>query len=122
LATDGDLSTSWFSAGAIKGDSNPTYVWTGEQDDFIASIELISNRNHQVAAFRTGYGFGSVTVQVLDAQGNVVFEEGASLDGTPDPDLTFTPNAVGRSIRFIFSGGEAPDCGGFGELKIHAVR
>ena len=41
---------------------------------------------------------------------------------TPDPDLTFTPNEVGRSIRFIFSGGEAPDCGGFGELKIHVVR
>ena len=51
LAVDGDLSTSWFSAGAIKGDSNPTYVWTGLQDDFIASIELISNREHQVVDF-----------------------------------------------------------------------
>jgi hypothetical protein len=122
LATDGDLSTSWFSAGAIKGDSNPTYVWTGQQDDFIASIELISNREHQVVDFRTGYGFGSVTVQVLDAQGNVVFEEGASLDGTPDPDITFTPNKFGRSIRFLFSGGEAPDCGGFGELRVQVVR
>jgi hypothetical protein len=122
LAIDGDLSTSWFSAGAIKGDANPVYTWTGQQDDLIASIELISNREHQVVDFRTGFGFESVTVQVLDAQGNVVFEEGASLEGTPDPDVTFTPNEVGRSIRFIFSGGEAPDCGGFGELKIHVVR
>ncbi|HET9588905.1 MAG TPA: protein kinase [Anaerolineales bacterium] len=122
LGVDGDLSTSWFSAGAIKGDANPTYVWTGEQDDFIASIELISNREHDVVAFRTGYGFGEVTVQVLDAQGNVVFEESASLEGTPDPDVLVTPDVVGRSVRMIFTGGEAPDCGGFGELRIGAVR
>jgi len=119
---DGDLSTSWFSAGSVGGDNNPTYVWTGLQDDFIASIELISNREHQVVEFRTGYGFGGVTVQVLDAGGNVVFEESASLDGSPDPDIRVTPNVIGRSIRFIFTGGEAPDCGGFGELKIGAVR
>jgi len=92
------------------------------QDDFIASIDLISNREHQVVDFRTGYGFGDVTIQVLDAQGNVVFEESAALDGTPDPDIRVTPNVVGRSVRMIFSGGEAPDCGGFGELKIGAVR
>jgi hypothetical protein len=122
LAIDGDLSTSWFSAGAIKGDSNPTFVWTGLQDDFIASIELISNREHEVVDFRTGYGFEEVTVQVLDAQGEVVFEESAGLPGTPDPDVRFQPNVVGRSVRFIFSGGEAPDCGGFGELKINVVR
>jgi hypothetical protein len=122
LAVDGELSSSWFSTGSIKGDSNPTYTWTGLQDDLIASIDLISNREHRVVDFRTGYGFASVTVQVLDAQGNVVFEEGASLDGTPDPDVQFTPNKVGRSIRLIFAGGEAPDCGGFGELRIGAVR
>jgi hypothetical protein len=122
LAVDGDLSTSWFSAGAVKGDSTPSYVWTGLQDDFIASIDLISNREHQVALFRTNYGFGEVTIQVLDAQGNVVFEESASLEGTPDPDIHVTPNVIGRSVRMIFTGGEAPDCGGFGELKIGAVR
>jgi hypothetical protein len=122
LAVDGDLSTSWFSAGAIKGDSNPSYVWTGLQDDFIGSIELISNREHQVVDFRTGYGFEEVTIQVLDAQGNVVFEESAGLAGTPDPDVVVEPNVVGRTIRFVFSGGEAPDCGGFGELRVHVVR
>ena len=121
LGVDGDLSTSWFSAGP-EGDGTSTYVWTGIQDDFIASIELISNRENQVVAFRTGYGFGGVTVQVLDAQGDVVYEESATLDGTPDPDIRVSPNVVGRSIRFIFTGSEALDCGGFGELKIHAVR
>ncbi|MCI0555881.1 MAG: protein kinase [Anaerolineae bacterium] len=122
LGVDGDLSTSWFSAGAVKGDGTPTYVWTGVQDDFIGSIELISNHEHQVVDFRTGYGFDSVTIQVLDAQGNVVYEETANLDGTPDPDVIVSPNVVGRSIQLIFTGGEAPDCGGFGELKIWVVR
>ncbi len=122
LAIDGDLSTSWFSAGAIKGDSNPTYLWTGEQEDFIASIELISNREHQVGAFRTDYGFEEVFIQVLDEQGSVVFEESAVLEGTPDPDVLIEPNVVGRTIRLLFSGGEAPDCGGFGELRVNVVR
>ena len=122
LAVDGDLSTSWFSAGTIGGDESPSYVWTGVQDDFIASVELISNREHQVVDFRTGYGFASVTIQVLDGQGNVVFEETAELPGSPDPDIRLTPNVTGRSIRMVFAGGEAPDCGGFGELKIGAVR
>ena len=122
LAVDGDLSTSWFSAGAIGGDTSPSYVWTGVQDDFIGSIEVISNREHEVLDFRTGYGFGSATVQVLDAQGNIVFEETTELPGSPDPDIRVTPNVVGRSIRILFAGSEAPDCGGFGELRIHVAR
>jgi hypothetical protein len=122
LGVDGDLTTSWFSAGAIGGDTSPSYVWTGQQDDFIATIELISNREHEVVDFRTGYGFEQVTIQVLDAQGNVVFEESAELAGTPDPDVLVRPNVIGRSIRMLFSGSEAPDCGGFGELRIGAVR
>ncbi len=122
LSVDGDVSTSWFSAGAIKGDSAPKFIWTGRQDDFIASIDIISNREHEVEFFRTNYGFGEVTVQVLDSQGSVVFEETVSLDETPDPDVHVTPNVLGRSIRLIFSGGEAPDCGGFAELYVGVVR
>lgn len=121
LGVDGDLSTSWFSAGPDV-DGTSTYIWTGIQDDFIASIELISNRENQVVEFRTGYGFGGVTIQVLDAQGDVVYEESASLDGTPDPDIRVSPNVVGRSIRMVFTGSEALDCGGFAELKIGVVR
>jgi hypothetical protein len=121
LAVDGNPGTSWFSAGP-GGDGTSSYVWTGVQDDFIASVELISNRDHQVVDFRTGFGFGGLTVQVLDAQGNVVYEESASLDGTPDPDIRVSPNVVGRSVRMIFTGSEALDCGGFAELKIGVVR
>jgi hypothetical protein len=121
LGMDGDLSTSWFSAGP-DADGTSTYVWTGVQEDFIASIVLISNRENQVVDLRTGYGFGAVTVQLYNSQNILVFEETVSLDGTPDPDIRVTPNAVGQWIRFIFTGSEALDCGGFGELKIEAVR
>lgn len=121
LAVDGDPTTSWFSAGP-EGDGTSTYIWTGIQDDFITSIEMISNRENRVLDFRTGFGFGGVTIQVLDAQGKVVFEETATLDGTPDPDINVSPNVTGRSIRMVFTGSEAPDCGGFAELKIWVAR
>ncbi len=121
LGIDNDLSTSWFSAGP-DADGTSTYVWTGVQEDFIASIDLISNRENQVVDFRTGYGFEWATVQVYDAQDNLVFEESFSLPGTPDPDIHATPNVVGQWIRFVFSGSEALDCGGFGELKVNVVR
>lgn len=122
LATDGDPGTSWFSAGVIKGDGIPTFVWTGVQEDFIASIDIISNRDHEVVDFRTGYGFETVTVQVFNAADDLVFQEIVSLDGTPDPDVHVEPNVVAQWIMLTFTGGEAPDCGGFAELKVNVVR
>jgi hypothetical protein len=122
LATDGDLSTSWFSAGAVKGDGIPTFVWTGVQEDFIATIDIVSNREHEVVAFRTGFGFDTVTVQVFNAADDLVFQETIDLSGTPDPDVHVEPNVVAQWILLTFSGGEAPDCGGFAELMVNVVR
>jgi hypothetical protein len=145
MALDDDPSTSWFSAGpgkdgniayqwtgfefgaiqnpSLAGKSDVTvYQWTGQQDDFIAAIDILSNEQNQVVEWRQGYGFESVIVQVLDAQGSVVFEESADLSGTPDPNVTVAIQVVGRSVLLIFSGSEALDCGGFAELKIHVVR
>ena len=121
LTIDGDLSTSWFSIGP-DGDGTSTFVWTGIQEDLIASIELISNREHEVVDFRTGYGFGMVTVQVYNAADELVFEEIVNLDGTPDPDVRVQPNVVGQWIWLIFSGSEDLTCGGFSELRVGVVR
>lgn len=121
MVIDGDLSTSWFSAGP-DADGTSTFVWTGVQEDFIASIDLISNREQRVVEFRTGFGFEWATVQVYTAADNLVFEESFSLAGTPDPDIHVTPNVVGQWIRLVFTGSEALDCGGFGELKVNVVR
>lgn len=118
---DGDPTTSWFSAGP-DADGTSTYVWTGVQEDFIATIDLISNRDHEVVEYRTGYGFESVIIQVYNAQDQLVYEETVSLSGTPDPDIQITPNVVGQWIWLVFSGSEALDCGGFAELKVGVVR
>jgi hypothetical protein len=121
LVLDGDLSTSWFSAGP-DADGTSTFVWTGAQDDFIASIDLISNREHEVVDFRTGYGFGAVTIQVFTSDDELVYEETVQLGGTPDPDVHIEPNVVGRWIWMVFTGSEALDCGGFAELKVNVHR
>jgi hypothetical protein len=122
MVRDGELSSSWFSAGSKVDGSTSFFRWTGIQDDWIGSITLISNREHIVPDYRTGFGFGLVTIQVLDASGNVVYEEIAELPGTPDPDITVKPEVVGREIVMIFTGHESPDCGGFAELQIGVVR
>ena len=99
-----------------------TFVWTGVKEDFSSWIELISNREHQVVDFRTGYGFDGVTIQVYDTQDNLAFEERDSLDGTLDPDIRVEPNVVGQWIRFISTGSEARDYGGFVDLKVGVAR
>lgn len=121
LAIDGDPTTSWFS-GFPDADGTSTYVWTGIQEDFIATIDLISNRENEVVELRTGYGFESVIIQVYNAEDQLVYEETVSLAGTPDPDIQITPNVVGQWIWLIFSGNEARDRGGFSELQVGVVR
>lgn len=122
LAVDGDRSTSWFSAGSqVDGDSS-VFQWTGSQDDLIATISIISNESHAERSFRTNFGFEAVTIQVLDANNGVVYQELVGLPGTPDPFVTVRPGVNGRSVRLIFTGHESPDCGGFGELQVGVVR
>jgi serine/threonine protein kinase len=121
LAIDGDPTTSWFSAGPDE-DGITRYVWTGVQEDFIATIDLISNQDNEAVEFRTGYGFESVLIQVYDAQDQLAYEETVSLTGTPDPYIQITPNVVGQWIWILFSGSESPDRGGFSELKVGVVR
>jgi hypothetical protein len=122
LSVDGDPTTSWFSAGSDVDGPVSTYVWQAGGDEFITSVQVISNARHQVPEFRTGFGFTSVTVQVLDLFGDVVFEQRVSLDGTPDPDVTVEPNVLGSSVLLLLEGHEDRTCGGFGELVVTALR
>ena len=122
LAVDEDDGSAWFSTGPEPGGVPTTYLWTGAQDDFIAYIDILNNAFLADRSFRTGFGFGTVTVQVLDASGAVVYEATEDLAGTPDPDVYVTPNVVGRSVRLLFLGHESVDCGGFSELEIGVYR
>jgi hypothetical protein len=116
LAIDGNPRTSWFSAGPDNGTT--TFVWQGPQS-FLQTVTVVSNRAHP--QFPRNFGFGNVTMQVWNEAGAKVFEQSSALPGTPDPDVTFTPNVTGNKVYLYFTGSEASNCGGFAELKIVAL-
>jgi hypothetical protein len=121
LAVDGDRTTSWFSAGS-NTEPVTVFSWIGAQDDLITSVEVFSNSQHRDPSVRTGFGFNTVTVQILDAAGAVMYEETVALPGTPDPDVLVKPGVVGRTVLLVFSGHEDPTCGGISELRIGVTR
>ena len=121
-AADGDVTTSWFSAGEAADGDTSTYVWTGSQEDYLAAVTIIGNGSNSEPSFQTGYGFDSVEIQIFNALDELVYDEAVSLAGTPDPTVTVKPGVVGQTIVLYFSGHEAPDCGGFAELQVVAER
>jgi hypothetical protein len=118
LAVDGDLSTSWFSTGPEPPDQSSTYTWTAARAVCIGTIAVRGNGLNDTPAFRTGFGFESVTIRVFDTDGDVVFEEDHDLAGTPDPDLVTAVNLLAARVELVFAGHESPDSGGFAELEI----
>ncbi len=121
LATDGNASTSWFSLGSNADGDTSTFRWNGTTDQRIVAIDILNNAQNSTPNFRSNFGFNSVTVQVLAANGSVVFSQDAGLGGTPDPNVRVQPNVVGRSIVLLLHGHESPDCGGFSELRVFAT-
>ena len=118
LAIDGDRSTSWFSAGPGADGDLSTFVWTAPSPTAISGIGIHGNGENAEEANRVGFGFEQVQVQVTDADGNVVFDQTASLAGSPDPFVHLDVAAVASQVALIFSGHEADDCGGFAELVL----
>jgi len=118
---DGDPRTSWFSAGARDGNTT-TYTWTGQRDDRITQVTIVGNAQNSDPANRRGYGYGSVVIQIVDGNGNVVYEQGFSGPSTAVNEVDAHMNVVGRRVILKLSNRESPDCGGFGELNIVASR
>jgi serine/threonine protein kinase len=116
LSVDGSDATSWFSAGSDV-EATSVFAWgTPDQSNvYIDTIEILGNANHP--DFPTGFGFGELTIQVTSEDG-VVWEKTVPLPGTPDPNVTVRPRAVGDTILLAFSGHEASNCGGFAELIV----
>ena len=121
LATDGDVSTSWFSAGRSDGAST-TFTWTHERDDLITMVRIIGNGGNADPSVRSGFGFESVSIKVLDEFGDVDFETTVGLDGTPDPTVEVRPGVEGRTVVLELIGHEDPTCGGFAELEVGVTR
>ena len=118
LSVDGRLDTSWFSQGPEGGGGPSVYSWSTVTDRCIARIEVDDNSQHAQPSFRTGFGFESATVRVL--QGNtVVFEETVLLPGTPDGAFAVDTGGVeGSRVILELSGHEDPTCGGFSEVRV----
>ncbi len=121
-AVDGSRMTSWFSAGP-EGDGSPTtFDWEVRDDECIVGIDFYGNGDNADAMYRTDYGFGSMTVQILDAADGVQASDSRMLAGTPDPEQHIDIQGYGRTVRLLFTGHESPDCGGFSELVVTAAR
>jgi hypothetical protein len=117
LANDGSLASSWFS------DGGPELLrWTGAVEDYIDHIVIYSNANHAVVAFQHDFGFGSVTVEVLDAGGFPTYVASFSLPGGNGAPAYIPIGARGKTINLSFGNGEAADCSGIGELQVVALR
>ena len=121
LAVDGDTTTSWFSKGPGAGGTS-VYTWTGKRDDMITHVAIVGNGQNKKPEFQKNFGFGSVTIDVLDAKGDPDFTETVDLPGTPDPSVVVRPGVIGRSVRMTFRGHEDPGCGSFAELQVGVTR
>jgi hypothetical protein len=122
LAIDGDVTTSWFSAGP-EANGTTSFEWLAfppGQGINLDTITIIGNADHP--EFPTGFGFDQVTVFLYDEAGNTIAPDPpliAQLTGTPDPDVVIQVGGVRVSgFLLLFSGSEAQDCGGFAELIV----
>jgi hypothetical protein len=122
LAVDGDLQTSWFSAGSrAEPTGRSTFEWDADEDLCITQVSIEGNGRHLNPSYRLNYGFARVTVEVVDEASAAQSSEARELPGTPDPLVSVMPNTRGRGVRLIFDGHENVDCGGFAELIVTAA-
>ncbi len=117
-SVDGSLATSWFSTGPEGGGGPSVYSWSTVTDRCINRIEVDDNAGNSNNDFRTGYGFASAVVRVLQDD-LVVFEETVQLPGTPDgPFAVETGGLLGSRVLIELVGHENESCGGFSELRV----
>lgn len=118
LSIDGRLDTSWFSSGPEGGGGPSVYGWSTVTDRCIARIEVDDNSQHSQPQFRTGFGFETATVRVLQND-SVLFERTIALPGTPDgPIAVDTGGVEGSRVLLELGGHEDSTCGGFSELRV----
>jgi hypothetical protein len=118
LGADGNVATSWFSGGSNVDGEASTYRWQAPADVHITRVEVVGNAGDTDPNTRVGYGFNSVDVQVLAANGGAVGSGSRDLGGTPDPNVTVDLSATGRTVVLTLHGHEAANCGGFAELRV----
>lgn len=119
LAVDLETTTSWFSIGPHTSSTVTEYTWAVDGPVEIQAVMVGGNAENSVQAFRTGFGFEQVAVDVI-RQGAIVTTVTQPLNGTPDPNIivTFEAGTVGDSVRLRFTGHESLACGGVSEIVV----
>lgn len=122
LAVDLDTTTSWFSKGPHTSSTVTEYMWSVDGPVEIEAVMIGGNEENATEAFRTGFGFGQVDIDVM-LGGSVVETIPQSLAGSPDPNVlvTLPPGTFGDSVRLRFTGHESLDCGGVSEVLVLGV-
>ena len=128
LAFDGDRTTSWFSAGdadttcqpITPGEKCSDLIWVYRQpvDVMISGVAILNNSQHP--DYPTGFGFGSVTIEITNLAGVIVHTETIVLPGE-DPDVVIAPGVSGHAVHVIFEGHDSPDCGGISEFGVYTT-
>jgi hypothetical protein len=84
----------------------------------ITSVSTVGNHANRVASIRNGFGFDSVTIDLYNAAGVLVFHrENIPLPGK-DPTMSVEPNVVGSHLVLTWNVHQNKLCGGFGELHV----
>lgn len=125
-SVDGNLGTSWFSTGPEAGGAPSVFTWRLDETDgeiCIDQIHFYDNSEHTDPSFRSGFGFASATIRLIDANDTPVFERIVPLPNTPpenvDGDHIVEAGGVfAQRVVLELSGHENTTCGGFSELQI----
>jgi tRNA A-37 threonylcarbamoyl transferase component Bud32 len=120
-ALDGSAATSWFSAGSADGDTS-TFTWQGARTDLITDVVITGNAQNADPSVRSGFGFNSITVQVLDGDVVKFSQDVAFPDASNGNSVTVKPNVKGQIVRLLLHGHQDPTCGGFGEIQVGVAR
>jgi len=120
LAVDGDPGTSWFSKGNADGNSS-TYTWAIPADRMITSVSTVGNHANHDRTIRTGFGFTSVTVDLYNSAGQLVFHQANVPLPGKDPTMSVQPNVMGSRLVLTWNIHQDKACGGFGELTVIAT-
>jgi len=130
MSIDDDLTSSWFSTGPEPLGAPTIYRWTTGADECFDRVKIFNNSLHDNPEWRTGFGFGTVTMKILASDDVPVWIGTFGLEGTPDPERAPRPRVGdvdsdhirGRTLELHFLGHENPLCGGFGELLVDVLR
>ena len=115
---DGDTTTSWFSTGPDSNTGTSSLTLVLAAPSTVSRIEFVGNENQARPDFRTGFGYGRWTIDLMDGSGAVLYTVNsvAPADRSQSADFASISGVV--RVRFTGYDSQSPNCGGFAELRV----